>query len=234
MAIIDWPLKVLAPRNAAVAPFYMTRPDQDATNGMSRTVGLTGTKFKVTLVEIPVMTTPKMRAIRAMLGLSEGNRNLVRFHLPDFYGLDGPFAFETAALRASYPLGVPFEEEGLFEGGVGFEVPLRTSALTQAAALNARELFLSEAVPIEGGVWVSIEEACYTITGSFEAGPGVNRVTISPGLRRGVAAGVEMSLAPVFVGRCVTASPGYEALADGRFGLHTLEFVEDLTRFTVI
>jgi hypothetical protein len=232
MPIIDWPIAVLAPRDVALTKRYLTRPDQEATNGMSRSVGLTGVKMRVRLIDVPVMDASHMRGARAMIGLMEGNSNLVRFNLPDFYGLDGPFAQETLAGRLAWPLGVPFEQGGTFLGGAGFAVPFRTGTLVSAAALNAREIIIYENPSIDGGVYISVEDAIYTVTGSFNDGvPGVNRLTISPPLRRAVSQSVPVKYAAVFVGKCVTDSAGFEALEAGRFGLYSFEFLEDLTRF---
>ena len=64
----------------------------------------------------------------------------------------------------------------------------------------------------------------------WEEGGGVNRVEISPPLRKATAAGTEIEYAPIFVGVCVTNDAGYEPMRSPGYRQHTLEFVEDLTR----
>lgn len=224
--IVDWPIEHLPPAHPWIAPDYLTRPDQEATNGMARSIGQTGTRFKVTLEGIPVFDTATMRMFRSLLGEIEGRTNLVRFRLPDLYGLDGPFSLETKALRAQYPNGVPFSTGAFFLTGVGFKVSDRKGKISEAAALNARELMLDSVPAGIGGCYVSIEDLCYTVTRRLEG----DSVRISPVLRRAVEADTVIDYAPRFVGRLVTDSPGYVALKNGRMGRHTLEFVEDLTR----
>lgn len=226
--IVDLPIHVLAPADVAVAPDYMTRPDQDATNGMSRTVGLTGARFKITLIDIPVLDVSKARMMRSLFGRIKGKTNLVRFKIPDRYGIDGPFADNTQAIRDLYPIGVPFSTGAYFSTGVGFSVATLKQKIGTAAALNEPTLYLDGPGPVGlGGCYVSIEEFCYTVNGSWSED---NRIEISPGLRRAIAVDTEINYSPTFVGRMVTDSPGYEALRNGRFGSHTLEFIEDLTR----
>ncbi|NGO50422.1 hypothetical protein [Allomesorhizobium camelthorni] len=226
--IVDWPIHALPPGDVAIATDYLNRPDQEATNGMARTIGQSGARFRVSLIDLPVYDAATVRTLRALLGLAEGRTNLIRFRLPDLYGIDGPFSQATADLHAQYPDGVPFSTGVLFSTGVGFKVADLKGTIGVAAALNARELYLGEAAPQElGGSYVSIQDFCYTVTGSWSED---NRIKISPVLRRAITAGTLIQYAPRFVGRMVTDSPGYEALKQGMFGLHTVEFVEDLTR----
>ena len=65
---------------------------------------------------------------------------------------------------------------------------------------------------------------------TISADDGRNRIRLSPPLRQSLVSGQIISLAPIFVGHCVTDMPGFEALEHGLYGEHTLEFVEDLTR----
>lgn len=228
--IVDFPIHMLRPEDPSVAFDYMTRPDQDATNGMGRTIALTGARLKVTLAAIPVYGLDLARQFRQQLALIEGRTNLVRFRLPDVYGLDGHFALPTKGLREAWSIGLPVESGGAYHApGDDASRPTLKGTIASAAALNSRMLYLGQTPPAGiVGSFVSIEEFCYTVRGFW---PGdSNRISISPVLRRAIAASTIIEYAPRFVGRLVTGSPGYEAMSKGRIGRHTLEFVEDTTR----
>jgi hypothetical protein len=229
MSIPDWPFCSLTPLHVAIYPEYSTRPDQDATNGMRRSPGLTSGTFRLKLIDCTVQDEAGFRTLMAMLGLMEGNSNLVRINVPDLYSLDGRFAKATRAQRALYPDGVPFASDVLFDDDVGFEYSYLTAEFTADAAIGAREIYVSAEGTIPGGVLISIDEFCYVVTGSWEE-DGVQRLKISPPLRQAASTGDEVSLAPVFVGFCVTQNPGNEPRERWKRGTYTFEFVEDLTR----
>lgn len=228
--IPDWPFCSLTPMHVAIYPEYSTRPDQDATNGMRRSPGLTSGTFRLKLVDVTVQDEAGFRTLMAMLGLMEGNSNLVRINVPDLYSLDGRFAKATRAQRALYPDGVPFASDVLFDDDVGFEYAYLKVELTANAAIGAREIYVEDDVTIPGGVLISIDEFVYIVTGSWPADGGAQRLKISPPLRKAAANGGEVSLAPVFVGFCVTQNPGNETRERWKRGTYTFEFVEDLTR----
>lgn len=227
--IPDWPFCSLTPLHVAIYPEYSTRPDQDATNGMRRSPGLTSGTFRLKLIDVTVQDEAGFRTLMAMLGLMEGNSNLVRLNVPDLYSLDGRFAKATRAQRALYPEGVPFASDVLFDDGVGFEYSYLTAEFTAGAAIGAREIYIEAEGTVPGGVLISIDEFVYVVTGSWEE-DGVQRLKISPPLRKAALAGGEVSLAPVFVGFCVTPNPGNEPRERWKRGTYTFEFVEDLTR----
>jgi hypothetical protein len=227
--IPDWPFCSLTPLHVAIYPEYSTRPDQDATNGMRRSPGLTSGTFRLKLIDVTVQDEAGFRTLMAMLGLMEGNSNLVRLNVPDLYSLDGRFAKATRAQRALYPEGVPFASDVLFDDGVGFEYAYLTAEFTADAAIGAREIYIEAEGTVPGGVLISIDEFVYVVTGSWEE-DGVQRLKISPPLRKAASTGDEVSLAPVFVGFCVTQNPGNEPRERWKRGTYTFEFVEDLTR----
>jgi hypothetical protein len=227
--IPDWPFCSLTPLHVAIYPEYSTRPDQDATNGMRRSPGLTSGTFRLKLIDVTVEDEAGFRTLMAMLGLMEGNSNLVRLNVPDLYSLDGRFAKATRAQRALYPEGVPFASDVLFDDGVGFEYSYLTAEFTADAAIGAREIYIEAEGTVPGGVLISIDEFVYVVTGSWEE-DGVQRLKISPTLRKAALTGDEVSLAPVFVGFCVTQNPGNEPRERWKRGTYTFEFVEDLTR----
>jgi hypothetical protein len=227
--IPDWPFCSLTPLHVAIYPEYSTRPDQDATNGMRRSPGLTSGTFRLKLIDVTVQDEAGFRTLMAMLGLMEGNSNLVRLNVPDLYSLDGRFAKATRAQRALYPEGVPFASDVLFDDGVGFEYAYLTAEFTADAAIGAREIYIEAEGTVPGGVLISIDEFVYVVTGSWEE-DGVQRLKISPPLRKAALTGDEVSLAPVFVGFCVTQNPGNEPRERWKRGTYTFEFVEDLTR----
>jgi hypothetical protein len=229
MSIPDWPFCSLTPLHVAIYPEYSTRPDQDATNGMRRSPGLTSGTFRLKLIDVTVEDEAGFRTLMAMLGLMEGNSNLVRLNVPDLYSLDGRFAKATRAQRALYPEGVPFASDVLFDDGVGFEYSYLTAEFTADAAIGAREIYIEAEGTVPGGVLISIDEFVYVVTGSWEE-DGVQRLKISPTLRKAALTGDEVSLAPVFVGFCVTQNPGNEPRERWKRGTYTFEFVEDLTR----
>ena len=230
MAIItDWPMRVLTPRNVSIWPEYMTRPGQQATNGMRRSGGVTAAGYRLRLIDIPVFDEEKFRTLTAMIALMEGDANLIRINLPDLYGIDGPYALATKARRQEYPNGVPFASDVLFSGGAGFAVSKITGEFAAAAALGAREIHVTAEDEVPGGVAISIDDFCYTVTGSWTEA-GLNRVRISPPLRKAAAQGDVIDFAPVFVGHCTTPGAGSESRQYGEYGFYSFDFVEDLTR----
>jgi len=229
MTIVDWPLSVLSPRHVAIWPAYRNRPEQRATNGMRRSPGRTSASFMLRLIDVPVFDKDRYRAMTAMLGLMEGDGNLVRIRLPDLYATDGPAAEASEAMRLSYPQGVPFDGGVFFSSGTGFELSTLSATLTTDAALNAREIFVDAGEEVAGGTIVSIEGFCHIVTGSWVEEEG-NRLKLSPVLRKAAASGTSVDLAPVFVGVCTTQSAGSEERQYGRYGFYTFEFEEDLTR----
>lgn len=226
---LEFPVNVLVPMDASVAPAYDTRPGQQATNGMRRSVGLTGAQWKMKF-DVAVYDEQTVRAARALFFNLEGDSQLIRIKVPDRYGIDGPFAYATQTSRDAYPKGIPFATDAMFSTGIGHAIPTLETTFAKAASLNDREIYVAADPELPAGCAISIDEFCYGIAGSWAEDDGSNRLKISPPLRKAAAAGDAISLAPLFVGYCITEVPGYETLRVGKFGTHTLEFVEDLTR----
>lgn len=226
---VDFPIKAVPITDVALAISYNTRPGQQATNGMRRSLGMSGAQFKLRFT-VRVHNTQTVRAMRGFLWNLEADSALVRIRTPDLYGIDGPFALATNASRAAYPLGIPFATDVMFETGVGFAVPTLEAAFQSAASLNDRDIYVTAEDELPGGCAISIDEFCYGIAGSWIDPDGRKRIRLSPPLRKAAAVDDLISLAPVFIGACITDTPGYEALHAGRYGDHALEFVEDLTR----
>ncbi|MGN6142245.1 MAG: hypothetical protein ACTHOP_01505 [Mesorhizobium sp.] len=226
---LDFPVNAIPITDVSLGIGYSTRPGQQATNGMRRSLGMSGAQFKMQFT-VHVHDEQTVRAIRGFLWNMEADSALVRIRTPDLYGIDGPFAEATKPNRQAYPLGIPFARDAMFSTGVGHAVPTLEATFQSAAALNDREIYVTAEQELPGGCAISIDEFCHGIAGSWMDDDGRNRVKISPVLRKAAAAGSVISLAPVFVGFCVTDNPGYEALHAGRYGEHELEFVEDLTR----
>lgn len=229
--IIDYPLSVLVPTSVGFAPDYNSRPGHQATNGMFRSLGMSGSQFRLMLSDIPVRgNIDKARTLRALVASMESDRNLVRIKLPDLYGLDGPWSIATVSGRKSYKNGVPFATDALYSTGVGHAVPTLEARFSAAAGINSRDVYVTAPEELPAGCVISIDEFCYLISGSWTDIDGRNRLRLSPPLRTAKAAGAVISLAPIFVGYCVTDRPGYEQMRGGRSGTFSLEFVEDLTR----
>lgn len=232
VTFIDYPITVLVPIDPALAIEYHTRPGQQATNGMQRSRGMSGAQWKMRF-NFLIHDEATARAARGFLWKMEADSQLVRIRMPDRYGIDGPFALATEDARALYPDGVPFATDAMYETDVGHAYPTLDAIVAADADASAREITATAENEIPGGCAISIGEGdmsfCYGIAGAwFE--DGVNTLRLSPVLRRPVTAGDTISLAPIFIGTCITDSPGYEAMRVGLYGEHTLEFVEDLTR----
>lgn len=225
---VDFPLTALRIRDPAIAPFVSSQPGQQATNGMQRSVGVTGVRFKLSF-DVFVYDRDSVRTMRAFLAQMEGDTRLVRLQMPDLYAMDGPMALDTVASREAWPLGIPFATDVLFDTDVGHAVPTLDAFLAADASLNDRNIYATDAVELSAGCAVSINDFCYTIAGVWPDPLG-QKLRISPVLRKAASAGDAISLAPVFVGHCITDTPGYEKLSMGIYGTHTLEFIEDLTR----
>lgn len=226
--LLDFPVKAVPIIDPAIAPAYSTRPDQEATNSMRRAVGMSGAQFRLGF-RVSVHTEQIARTMRAFFFNMEGNSSLVRIRLPDVYGIDGPFTPAGRAARAANPKGIPFATDAMYATGVGHAVPTMETKFSRSAALNDREIYVTENQEIPGGCVISIDEFCYGVAGSWIE-DGQQRLKLSPVLRKRASSGDMISLAPVFVGSCVTSSPGFDALSHGRYGQHAIEFVEDLTR----
>lgn len=225
---IDFPVKSVPILDPAIAPAYSTRPGHEATNSMRRSVGMSGAQFRLSF-KVAVLTEQTARTMRGFFYNMEADSQLVRIRMPDVYGIDGPYAAATRPNRMANPLGIPFATDAMYATGVGHAVPTLETYFSAPAALNDREIYASDSAEIPGGCAISIDEFCYGIAGSWIEG-GQQRLKLSPVLRKPASAGDTISLAPVFVGFCVTDSPGFDALSHGRYGEHALEFVEDLTR----
>lgn len=225
----EFPVQVLTPSNVSLAPAYNTRPGQQATNGMRRATGLSGVQWRMRF-DVTVVDEQDVRAMRGFLFNLEGDRNLVRIRMVDLYGIDGPFTALGRFNRHAYRDGIPFATDALYATGVGHAVPTLEASFASAAALNDREIYATVQSELPGGCAISIDEYCYGIAGSWTEDDGSNRLKLSPPLRKAASAGDTISLAPIFIGSCVTDTPGFEALTKGIYGVHTLEFVEDLTR----
>lgn len=226
--VVDFPVNAIPITDVALAPTYNTRPGQQATNGMRRSIGMSGAQWRLQFT-VHVHDQQTVRAIRGFLFNMEADSALVRIRTPDLYGIDGPFALATLPTRQANPLGIPFATDALYATGVGHAVPTLETTATAAADFNVREINVALLDDTIGGCAISIDEFCYGIAGSWVE-DGANRLRLSPVLRKPIVAGATISLAPIFVGACVTESPGYEAFTAGMHGTHTLEFVEDLTR----
>lgn len=231
--LFDFPVRSLKIRNPSVAPIHNTRGGQEATNGMRRSLGMSGAQWRMRF-DVLVHDEASVRTLRAFLFQMEADSTLVRIAMPDRYGIDGPFALATEASRMAYPTGIPFATDVMYSTGVGHAVPTLEATLLADASLNDREIFVSADGELPAGCAISINEFCYGIAGSWTDSDGRNRVRLSPVLRQDLAAGQMISLAPIFVGHCVTNSPGYEAMVHGYYGEHSLEFVEDLTRLVEV
>ena len=225
----EFPVRVLTPANVSLALDYNTRPGHEATNGMRRSLGLSGAQWRMRF-DVPVVDEEDVRAFRGFLFNLEADSNLVRIRMVDLYGIDGPFTRTGVANRHLYANGIPFATDALHATGVGHAVPTLDATFAAAAALNDREIYATVDTELPGGCAISIDGFCYGIAGSWTESDGSNRLKLSPPLRKAAAAGALISLAPVFIGSCVTDTPGFEALSKGIYGVHTLEFVEDLTR----
>ncbi|MBP1842013.1 hypothetical protein J2046_000257 [Rhizobium petrolearium] len=226
--LLEFPVTALKVRNPAIAPAYNTRPGHEATNGMRRSTGMSGAQWKMKF-DVLVHDEASVRTMRAFLFQMEADSSLVRIRMPDRYGIDGPFSLATQSVRDQYPDGIPFATDAMYATGVGHAVPTLETYFSADADLGAREVYVTETGEIPAGCAISIDEFCYGIGGSWIE-DGQQRLRLSPVLRKPASAGATISLAPVFVGFCVTDSPGYEALVQGWYGEHTLEFIEDLTR----
>jgi hypothetical protein len=226
---LDYPMLALPPTDVSLAIFYGSRPGQQATNGMQRSVGISSGQFKLTMT-VNAYNEQRVRAARAFFWNMEADTQLVRIRTPDLYGIDGPFSLATAATRKANPKGIPFATDAMFSTGVGHAVPTLEATFARAAAVGDREIYIDADSELPGGCAISIDEFCYGIAGSWTDDDGSNRIKLSPVLRKAAAEGDAISLAPVFIGFCSTESPGYEAMTLGQYGTHTLEFVEDLTR----
>jgi hypothetical protein len=224
---IDFPLCALPPNTVTLAQDFNTRPGHEATNGMRRSVGYSGAQFRLSLGGIVLNDMQRNRAMRGFLANMEADSQLVRIRIPDLYGLDGPWSMATKATRNAYTQGIPFATNALYATGVGHAVPTLETTVVEAA--DGREIKVALLDETIGGCAISIDEFCYEIAGSWVE-DGVNRLRLSPPLRKPVEAGDVISLAPVFVGFCVTDKPGYEPLRRAKDGTVSLEFVEDLTR----
>ncbi|MER9768867.1 hypothetical protein NKJ09_22705 [Mesorhizobium sp. M0189] len=227
--MLDFPISVLPPMDPSLAISYNTRPGREATNGMRRSMGMSGAQWKMKFSFL-VHDTATVRAARAFFWNMDADSSLVRIRLPDLYGIDGPFSLATRAARQAYPLGIPFATDALYATGVGHEYPTLEATFAANADLDAREIYVTAEQELPAGCAISINEFCYGIGGSWTEDDGSNRIRLSPILRQACAIGDVISLAPVFVGTCQTDSPGYETLRAGVYGTHELEFVEDLTR----
>lgn len=228
--LLEYPLRVLTPSNVGVVPLYRNRSAHDATNGMRRSLGFSGAAFKLVMDGIRIShDLDKVRTLRALIANLEGDRNLIRIRIPDLYGLDGPWAMATKAARKAWPDGVPFASDAMYATGVGHAVPTLEVATISSVMATENEIFVASSQELPAGVVISIDEFCYMIAGSwFE--DGINRLKLSPGLRKDAPAGTVVSLAPVFVGVCTTDVPGDGVLRNAKHGTFTLEFEEDLTR----
>ncbi|MDF1778730.1 MAG: hypothetical protein P1V13_22130 [Rhizobiaceae bacterium] len=230
---IEFPVLALPPANVSLALSYNTRPGQEATNGMRRAVGFSGAQWKMRF-DVEVVDEEDMRAMRGFLFNLEGDSALVRIRMVDLYGIDGPFTPLGTANRMLYPDGISFATDALYATGTGHAVPTLEGTFAVAAALNDREIYATVDSELPGGCAISIDGFCYGIAGSWTEADGSNRLRLSPPLRKTAIVGDAISLAPVFIGSCVTQTPGYEALNKGIHGVHTLEFVEDLTRLVEV
>lgn len=226
--IIEFPVTAVPIVDPFIAPAYNTRPRQEATNGMQRSRGMSGAQWKMQFT-VSVTNEQQARTMRAFFFNMEADSQLVRIRMPDVYGIDGPFAAATRSVRAAHPLGIPFATDVMFSTDVGYAVPTLDTSFRRQAAVNDRIIHVRETNEIPGGCAISIDDFCYGVAGSWIEG-GQQRLKISPVLRKPAAANAMISLAPIFVGTCITQNAGYDALSHGRFGSHTLEFVEDLTR----
>jgi hypothetical protein len=226
--IIDFPASSLKIRNPAVAPFYLTRPKHEATNGMQRSPGVAGAQWRLKF-DVLVHDEASVRTLRAFFFNMEADSSLVRIAIPDRYGIDGPYTDTARNARLQYPNGIPFATGAMYETGVGHAIPTRETTFSAAAALNARTIYVSEDDPLPAGCAVSIDGFVYGIAGAWVES-GQQRLKISPVLRKAASTGSVISLAPKFVGSCITSGPGYEAMVNGYYGEFSLEFVEDLTR----
>lgn len=226
--IIDFPSQSVIIQNPAVAPTYNTRPGHEATNGMRRSLGMSGAQWRMKF-DVLVHDEASVRAMRGFFFQMEADSRLVRIALPDRYTIDGPYASASEAARMQYPDGIPFATGAMYATGVGHAVPTREAKFRVAAALNQRTIDVTAESELPAGCAVSIDGFCYGIAGVWMEG-GRQSLRLSPPLRRAAPADLVISLAPVFVGFCITDNPGYEALVAGYYGTHSLEFVEDLTR----
>lgn len=229
MVTLDYPVATLPPMDAAAVLAHNTRPGQQATNGMRRSLGMSGAQFRLKF-NFLVHDEATARAARGFFWNMEGDSQLVRIRMPDRYGIDGPFANATEASRLAYPLGIPFATDAMFSTGVGHQVPTLEATFQSGGALNDREIYVTAEQVLPGGCAISIDEFCYGIAGSWTDDDGRNRVKLSPPLRKTANAGDVISLAPVFVGFCISGTPGYDSMRVGLYGTHEIEFVEDLTR----
>jgi len=225
---VDFPVKSVPILNPAIALTHYNRPGQEATNGMRRSVGRSGAAFRLAFT-VRVTNQQQARAIRGFLFNLEGDLNLARIKFPDVYAIDGAFAQDTRAVRQALPIGIPFSTGAPYATGVGHAIPTLDTTFQSGASLNDRIVYVTETAEIPAGCAITIDAFCYGIAGSWIEG-GQQRLKLSPPLRKAAATGGMISLAPVFVGACVTETPGFEALEMGRWGDHQLEFVEDLTR----
>lgn len=229
MDTLDFPVSSLKIRDPSVAPVYNTRGNHEATNGMRRSLGMSGAQWRMRF-SVLVHDEASVRTLRAFLFQMEGDSRLVRIAMPDRYGMDGPFSEATRTVRLAHPNGIPFATDALYATGVGHAVPTLEATLLADAAESAREIFVDAEAELPAGCAISINDFCYGIAGSWTDADGRNRVRLSPVLRQALSAGQMISLAPVFVGHCVTDGVGYEQLDFGYYGTFSFEFVEDLTR----
>jgi hypothetical protein len=227
--LIDFPVTVLKLRSPAFTLAHATRPGQQATNGMRRSLGISGTAMRLSFT-VFIGDVNDARAFRAFIMQMEADTQLVRIPLPDPYAIDGPFALATGAVRAEWPLGVPFETGAFYETGVGHAVPTLQAELSRAGGHHDRFIYVTATEDIPAGVYVSIDGFIYGIAGAWPSEGLGQKLRLSPVLRKAAAAGTVVDLAPVFVGFCTTELPGSEALDMGEWGEYSLSFTEDQTR----
>lgn len=229
MAIyVDFPVRAVPILNPAIALSYYNRPGHQATNGMRRSLGRSGAAFRLAFT-VRVTNQQQARAIRAFCYNIEADLNLARIKFPDVYAIDGAFAQDTRNVRNAHPIGIPFSTGAPYSTGVGHAIPTMETKFRTSADLNDRFVEVTETAEIPAGCAITIGGFCYGIAGSWVES-GLQRLKLSPPLRKPEVAGGTINLAPIFVGVCVTETPGFEALESGRWGDHQLEFVEDLTR----
>lgn len=226
---VDFPVQTLKLRAPSFTIGHNSRPGQQATNGMRRSVGISGSAMRLSFT-VFIDSVDAARAFRGFIMQMEADTRLVRIALPDPYGLDGPFALETASARAAWPDGVPYGNDEPHSSGYGHAVPTRTTQMTRSADVNDREIYIERVAAVQAGVYISIDDFIYGVAGAWSAGLGEQRLRLSPVLRKAEPYATVVDLAPTFIGFCTTELPGSEALEMGLWGEHSLSFTEDLTR----
>jgi len=113
-----------------------------------------------------------------------------------------------------------------FDDGLGFLEEALVATLAAPAALNATDLLVSCAGPLEPGMYFGLGDRLHQMVSAEPAGDGLWRVTVAPWTRAAHAAGADIKFRFAVCRMTPRAELRPPALSGGRFGEVTLELVE--------